>query len=118
MPHPPPVPVPFVSGIVVGLGTLGKIQERSRVAIEHGLDMAQRFQIAEATNTRAKRLECFLRDLAESELPAIAQFPDCRVHVTGERIASQRLFRYPPAFARGMLPQTERRETRNVIPLE
>src|SRR5437868_14873021 len=110
MPHPAPVPVPLVSGIVVGLGTFRKIEQRSRVAIEYGLDMPQRFQIAEAANTRAKRPECFLRDLAESELSAIAQFPDCRVHVASKRIAGQRLFRYPPAFTRGMLPQPERRE--------
>src|SRR5438270_9985085 len=102
MPHPAAVPVPLVAGVVVALGPFGKIQERSRVAIEHRFDMPQRFQIADSADARAKWLQRFSRDLAQAELPAVAQFPDRCVDVAGEWIARERLLRHAPAPARRM----------------
>src|ERR1051326_3877409 len=102
MPHPAPVPIPLVAGIVVRLRPLGKIEERSSVAVEQRFYVVQCFAIADLSNGIAERQERLVRDLAQTKLAPIAQFPDRRVHVAGKWIAVERLLRNAPSFPRGM----------------
>src|SRR3954464_9675678 len=118
MPQPTPVPVPFVAGIVVGGRTVGEIEKRSGIAVKHSLDVAQRFQIADTPNPVAKWLQCFLRDRAQAQLPAVAHLPDALVDVASEGIALGRLLRSPPAFARRMFSQPKALKLRDPVLFE
>ena len=78
MPHPPPVPIDAVSGIVVGGRTFREIEQRSRVAGKDSFHVLERRRVAEAANFIAERPQRFRRDLAHAQRPAVAQFPDPR----------------------------------------
>jgi hypothetical protein len=102
VPHATPVPIPLVTRVVIRLGALGKIEQRTRVPIEDCLDVAQSGQIAHPANVPAKRPERFVGHGPEAHLAAVAQFPDRRIHVASEWIRRQRLLRRAPSPSRRM----------------
>src|SRR5687768_17939895 len=115
MPHAPAIPIPLVARVVIRLGPLGKIEQRTGVPIENRLDVPQGGEIAHPANVPTKRPQNLVGHGPEAELAAVAQFPDRRIHVASERGGGERLFRHAPAPARRMPPQAERSESWNTM---
>src|SRR5688572_2623081 len=118
MPHAAPIPIPLVAGVVIRFRPLRKIEQRTSVPVEDRLNVPQGGEIAYPANVPAKQPQAFVGHGPETQLPAIAQFPDRRIHIASERVRGERLFRHAPAPAGRMSPQGEWGESGKAMFLE